>query len=143
MHRFWQRRPLATLGMVIHLGHGGEKCPQSSDEPRDMVMVGIHGIQTARVQFCRCTSQPAEASAVTDIAIIDEAAQLITFGYWPASYVRPETAFSLDLMNLFQLMSNQANTNAFDFMKVLARRTDNVLPQLVRVSKLLESETLY
>ena len=65
-------------------------------------------------------------SSVEEVLDAKEACQLVRSGYWPASYARPETVFSLDVMNHFQYLANAANINAYDFINVLARHTDDV-----------------
>lgn len=93
-----------------------------------MHILDVHGIQQADFVFCGCPSAGKEDAIILDLLMMAEAAQLIEFGYWPASFMQPETAFSLDLMDQFQLLSNQANTNAYDYVNVLYRRTDNIDP---------------
>ena len=121
---FWVRKTLKALGLIIHLGHGGEVCC-SVGEPRELCMVTLHGLQSALVRFCGCDMGGKSAET--------EYAQLLHVGFWPGSWSIVRTAFSLEVLEYFEQLSTQGNITAQDFMKTLVRLTDDVLPHTVKV----------
>ncbi len=125
--RFWSRQSLGELGLVINLRHtNGESCPLNKST-RSMTLVHDHGVHPYEVRFCRCT----------DLATgeqMPEPSQLIRFGFWPASWDIPSSAFSLSALRDHHLLSLQAQISAHDYMAYLRRTTDNVCPHKVPVS---------
>ena len=127
--RFWRRIPLSELGPVLHLGHEGRACSSASTPPRPMCLVSTHGIHTTSVGFCDClddtTGRPAP-----------EATQLLWAGFWPSTWERPHTAFTVSLLKDFAMFSNQANVNAHGFYEILRRKTDKIAPYEIEVRPL-------
>ena len=58
--------------------------------------------------------------------VTPEPMQLLRLGLYPASWSTPRTAFNLNMMKDFHLLSLQANVTAQDFHTYLMRSTDNV-----------------
>ncbi|OBZ69799.1 hypothetical protein A0H81_10541 [Grifola frondosa] len=125
--RFWRRRMLGDLGLVIFLGHDGGKCPRSSSEPRHMTIVHNHGVDTMSVHFCACLSQG-------NVTPTPQPLQLLQFGLFPGSWEQPMTAFVVDMLRDFHLLSLQSQINAHDYYTFLRRSTNNVFPETVPVS---------
>ncbi|KAJ8474039.1 hypothetical protein ONZ51_g7481 [Trametes cubensis] len=117
---FWQRRPLHDLGLVIWLGHGGNRC-YSSPGPRKITVVHEHGIHTADIAFCNC-----ELGA--DSLPVPEPLQLIKFGLFPGSWQYPQTAYTINGLRNYHLLSVQSPVTGLDFIAYLRRLTDNVQP---------------
>lgn len=130
--QFWRRQPLSGLGVVLELGHEGSRCVYAMGEGRPMRIVSEHGIHNMRVRFCGCPEP-------TTAAVTPEATQLLQHGFWPASWEKPMTVFTINLMKTFTLLGNQANVNAYDFYEVLRRKTDGIAPQETDVSALLHT----
>ena len=125
--RFWLRKPLTALdNLVFELGHGGHQCMYSTTPPRPMCIVSEHGIHNVRVRFC-CCQNPSNDQATP------ESTQLLQHGFWPASWDKPHTAFTIRVLRDFNLLSTQANVTAYDFYKVMRRKTDNIAPHEVEV----------
>ena len=121
--KFWIRRSLGTLTentkLSLNLGHDGQPCPTTVREPRPMTIVHDHGIHPYNVVFCRCVDMKTQQPT-------PEPLQLIRFGLWPGSWVRPETAFSLSCLRDHQLLSLQSAISTEDYVEYLKRTMDNV-----------------
>ncbi|EMD33434.1 hypothetical protein CERSUDRAFT_57023, partial [Gelatoporia subvermispora B] len=115
---FWHKESLANLGLTLNLGHDGRKCPVAFDEPRRLTVVHSHGIHELRMRFCACLDDELEGTP--------DSLQLIANGMWPGTWDKPLTAFTIDVMKEFHLLSLQVQMSAQDFHRYLQRRTDNV-----------------
>lgn len=93
-----------------------------------MAVVDSHGIQDVRVRFCGCL--------VDNGGAIPDATQLLEAGMWPASWDKPRTAFTLQVMREYHLLAMQAHTNALDFFNVIKRLTDDIAPDEADVCNL-------
>ncbi len=76
-------------------------------------MVDISGIHTIAVNFCTCAGAP------------EEWQQLFRQGWYPATTEFPSTAFTFEVLNLFQELNLQGKLSLYDFWKGLERATDN------------------
>ncbi|KIP12369.1 hypothetical protein PHLGIDRAFT_113846 [Phlebiopsis gigantea 11061_1 CR5-6] len=103
LRRFWKRMPLTRLGVTIHLGHNGHACPLSLAEPRTMTIVSENGMHEMGMQFCRCLD-PVTQEYTPDVT------QLLLRGYWPSTWDKPLTAFTVQVMKEFTLLANQADS---------------------------------
>jgi CxC2 like cysteine cluster associated with KDZ transposases len=144
----FSRSSLFEQGFVIYLGHHGQPCPAHREPELDMPMVGAeeeeheahedgcrnmpirntmviahsNGIFHHRIQWCVCTgcAQPH--------------IQLLRHGLFSASLVRPETAFTFDVLDNFYMDSMECKTACFSFFQKLKRFTNNTAPASVPVS---------
>lgn len=110
--QFWKRLSLAELGMVINLGHNGTKCIHAAQEPRSITLMHEYGVHTVKFRFCKHTGTDGSAM------------QLLRAGFWPATWVRPVTAFSIETLREFSLLSTHCHATAMDFCAYLRRRAD-------------------
>lgn len=124
---FWRQKSLADLGAVIELGHGGERCMKAGATTRSMVIGSPEGVNTIAVRFCCCLDP-------TTGVYTPDATQLLHAKLWPHTWDEPTTAFTFSLMKDFELFSNQAVVNAYDFWKIMQRKTDGIEPSRVSVS---------
>lgn len=124
--RFWERRPLSELGVVFEFGHEGKRCHLSSQEPRPMTIVSEEGVHVVKVRFCACKDN------VTNLAT-PEATQLVKNGFWPASWMQPRTACTIQVMKTFLQLSSLAHANGKDYFQVLRHKTDSIAPHQVEV----------
>lgn len=113
----FERTSLEALGMVVQLGHNGGPCPCPSSKSRRLVVCDVSGIHEVQVSFCECTDATGD--------VVYEWVQIFRYGWFPATNNRPATAFTFDLLDLFQELNLQAKTNLYDFCKTLERITDN------------------
>ncbi|KAI0037532.1 hypothetical protein FA95DRAFT_1467291, partial [Auriscalpium vulgare] len=120
---FWQRTTLSQLGLILNLGHGGRPCKVQKQRGnlREMTIVHGRGIERIKVKFCLCVQGEARTPA-------NDFDQLMDCDLFPASWVRPTTAFTMAVMKDLQLLALQAQAPAGDLMKFLARSSDNVDP---------------
>ena len=124
--RFWLRKPLTDLDVVMNLGHEGQGCYSNSTEPRLMRIVSEGGIHEIKMFFCHCRDKTG--------AMVPDATQLLRVGFWPASWDTPQTAFTIQVLDTFSLLSNQAHLSAYDYFESLRRKTDFVRPAEANVS---------
>ena len=119
---FWQRRSLGSLRKyVLNLGHGGMPCKVTSKSPRPMTLIHRQGIAQMKVQFCACPEDDTKDP-------VPDTVQLLRFGLFPGSWDVPRSAFSLNGLRDYHLLSLQCQITGHDFMKFLQRSTDNVVP---------------
>lgn len=124
---FWMRKPLtAVTGVKLELGHNGYRCSYSTTSPRPMCIMSEHGVHDVSVSFCACRDRVSDKP-------VPEATQLLRHGFWPASWDKLHTAFTIPLLKSFALLCHQANVNSYDFYKVMRRKTDNIEPHEVTV----------
>ncbi len=130
--KFWDKITLAQLGHAIYLGHDGECCPnfpriQKNNSPnlRFAKSLGIfheHGFAEMPVVYCVCLPRR------------EKAEQLISAGFWPATWHTPSTATTLTALDAFHGLSMQAQVNIHDYVQHLKQMTDGVLTDDVKVS---------
>ncbi|EMD32484.1 hypothetical protein CERSUDRAFT_118810 [Gelatoporia subvermispora B] len=120
---FWSRVSLGDLGLVLNLGHSGQKCVIAPKDARRMTIVHSHGVVDIGVRFCACLNQELEGTP--------HAVQLIEHGLWPGSWEKPLTVFTIEVLKDFHLLSLQSQMTALDFYRYLQRRTDNIEMDLV------------
>ncbi|PIL33158.1 hypothetical protein GSI_04608 [Ganoderma sinense ZZ0214-1] len=120
--RFWQRRSLGSLDkFILNLGHSGKPCTLTTKNPRPMTIIHGQGVTQMKVLFCACPEDDTKA-AVPDMS------QLLRFGLFPGSWDVPRSAFSVNGLRDYHLLSVQCQITGHDFMKFLQRSTDNVVP---------------
>lgn len=117
----WNRQDLGQIGFEIHLGHDGEPCPDEDKQGLSLCLVHENGMTDVEIKWCRCRNAQTHPN------------QLIDAGMWPASWLLPQTAFTLNLLRNCQLLSLQSQTTLYDYYQYLARMKDNVAPHLVTV----------
>ncbi|OCH89243.1 hypothetical protein OBBRIDRAFT_804820 [Obba rivulosa] len=97
---FWDKQSLSELGLTLNLGHNGRKCLVALGELRRMTFMHSYGINDLGVCFCTCLDNELEG--------MPDALQLIAVGMWPASWDKPMSAFTIDVMKQFHLLSLQS-----------------------------------
>jgi len=117
---------LCKLGYVFVLGHSNSarRCPEDDDLFGDRLMTLIHvnGIFEHCVRFCKCQdSKP-------------EHVQLFDHRLFSSTFDRPETAFTLDVLEYYGIDSMECKTSAQGFFQKLRRVTNNAFPEEVPVS---------
>lgn len=125
---YFERQSLKDLGYIFYLGHHGKRCPNQITNTKlsTLTVVDTTGVYPMDVMYCKCRT---EASVFGD----EHAVQLWRVGLWPATYSRPQTVFSCHALNLFEALTLQAKTSAYDFMGTLRRLTNNAFPKDVKV----------
>ena len=146
---FFKKTSLNAEGFILHLCHGGSRCPANLTpaakpeaaedggynegdevlleawEPRDtktLVIVDISRVHQLIVSWCHCQDSP------------DHATQLFENDLFPASTTRPSTAFTFAVLEYFHVDAVECKTSASNFFNKLRRLTDFSNPQSVPVS---------
>jgi len=111
---------LCDLGYVLVLGHSGSglQCPEDDNlfGDREMTLIHVNGIFEHCVRFCRCQGS------------IPEHEQLFSHRLFSSTFDRPETAFTLDVLDYFGIDSMECKTSAQSFFQKLRRVTNNAFP---------------
>ena len=112
---FFDRTSLHSLGLICNLGHNGDACPGGSS-PYDLSIIDINGLHQVRVLFCSC-----DANTPWD----ERYRQLLRMRWYPASFGRPRTAFSFDLLETYHKLTLQGKINLYDFYLGIMQKSDN------------------
>ena len=112
---FFDRTSLHSLGLIFHLGHDHDACPTESP-PRDLTIIDMNGWHRVRVGFCTCDPNTPR---------IERYRQLLRMRWYPASFDRPRTAFSFDLLETYHKVSLQGKLNLYDFFLAIMQKSDN------------------
>ncbi|KAF9487189.1 hypothetical protein BDN71DRAFT_1346034, partial [Pleurotus eryngii] len=112
-NKHFVRTSLHALSLVIQLGHCHEEtCTLPGILCKSLYIIDTLGIHIVSVRFCRC-------------CFLGEDIQLLRYRWYPASPTAPCTAFTLNLLNTFQLLTLQGKISAYDFYLLIERKTDN------------------
>jgi hypothetical protein len=125
-HGFFDRASLHSLGLTCNLGHNGNMCPGGS-APYDLSIIDTNGLHKVRVVFCSCD---------TDTPWGEHYRQLLRMRWYPATFKRPRTAFSFDLLETYHKLTLQGKINLYDFYLAIMQKSDNQGRSKATVSKL-------
>jgi hypothetical protein len=110
---FFSRR---SLELPLYLGHDGTPCRNSeSDCVEPLLVIHTNGLHLVNVIYCNCSSR------------IDRPLQLFSCGLFPASFIRPSTAFTLATLRDFNRLHSQAQVPASDYLETLNRKSSDDL----------------
>ena len=80
------------------------------------MVVDMNGWHNLRVGYCTCgTSNPRT----------ERYQQLLRMHWYPASFSRPRTAFSFDLLETYHKITLQGKLNLYDFYLAIMQKSDN------------------
>ncbi|KAH9936214.1 uncharacterized protein B0H18DRAFT_852415, partial [Fomitopsis serialis] len=116
--KYFQRKSLHDVGLVFSVGHHGRPCPSAiTHQTSQLTVVHTTGIQSINIQYCGCrrAGQPP----------VEHPLQLWNAGFWPASFSRPQTVFTVHSLRFFTHLTFQAKTTAHDYYGTLRRMTSN------------------
>jgi hypothetical protein len=117
---------LCDLGYVITLPHSisGPSCVEDGNlfGDRRITLIHVNGIFEHCIRFCKCQGASPEHE------------QLFANRLFPSSFDRPETAFTLDVLDYFGIDAMECKTSAQSFFQKLRRVTNNAFPDDVPVS---------
>ena len=106
---------LSELGLRVQLGHDGRPCPCPSRGLQNFLVFDLSGAHPVNADYCNCNpTQP-----------LDRRVQLLRKRWFPATFLRPQTVFTFDLLETFHELTLQAKTNPYDFYHTIIRKTDN------------------
>ena len=84
--------------------------------PYNLTIIDMNGRHKLRVKYCTC-----DVTAHWD----EHYRQLIQMRWYPASFNRPRTAFSFDLLKTYHKLTLQGKLNVYDFYLAILQKTDN------------------
>ncbi|KAJ7466564.1 hypothetical protein B0H11DRAFT_1733162 [Mycena galericulata] len=123
--KHFRRTSLKQLGLILQtdLESGSHPCRNAtSSSKRELVVVDEHGFHAAIMEFCGCPR-------ASDSKVPQDWEQLIAVRLFPATWKRPETVFTFSVMRQFHIHSLTSKKSAYDYVRALAKLTDNVFPQ--------------
>ena len=113
-----------TWVMFFTLGHSssGRRCPDNDVfGDRRMTIIHVNGIFEHCVRFCKC------------LGANSEHIQLFDHRLFSSTFDRPETAFTLDVLEYYGIDAMECKTSAQSFFQKLRRVTNNAFPEEVPV----------
>jgi CxC2 like cysteine cluster associated with KDZ transposases len=79
-------------------------------------VIDISGIHSIAIDFCDCRTN----------GIIPRHIQILRAGWFPATFDRPQTAFTFKCLDFYHELTLQGKVNAYDFCRTLRRLTDSL-----------------
>jgi hypothetical protein len=121
----FERKTLSDLGLQFHLGHEGQPCPVNmAPDKHRLLLVHTNGIHVLNIHYCRCAQS------------VPRAIQLWAAGLFPASFKRPQSAFSEHLLRDYNSVTLQGKITAHDYWESIQRKTDNTFSPNAKVHTL-------
>ena len=125
---------LSELGYVFVLGHStsGSSCQEDGNlfGDRRITVIHVNGVFDICVRFCRCHGARPEHE------------QLFSHRLFPSTFDRPETVFTMDLLEYYAIDAMECKTSAQAFFQKIRRVTNNAFPDEVPVSLSLRIKNL-
>ena len=105
---------LKDLGAIFHLGHNhGISCAVPSS-PIPLTLFDITGVHTINITYCECNPDG-----------LPPRVQLLRVRWFPATWQRPSTAFTLRLLNFLHKLQSTCKVNLYDFHNAITTVFDN------------------
>ncbi|KAJ7041760.1 hypothetical protein C8F04DRAFT_1176851 [Mycena alexandri] len=111
---FWVTVPLAMLGLVYQLGHGGFPCVFPGEKIYKMTVIEAPTIHQIHMRYCACGRSDGA----------DKVDQLLRNVWYPASLTDPATCSTFKTLRVFRLYNVVGNMNVHDFIHAMERGTD-------------------
>lgn len=130
-YSYFKRVSPGELGLAIYCRHPGATCPLAGDDERHpMRIVDRNGLFLLDVYECLCDGAP------------EFWEQLLLMRLFPATYDRPETAFTFAVLKDCQTFNFAAKVSQWDYWGTVQRKTDGVQWKKVPVSTALCLQTV-
>ncbi|KAH6891666.1 hypothetical protein BKA70DRAFT_1119857 [Coprinopsis sp. MPI-PUGE-AT-0042] len=99
----------------IQLGHDGKTCPNSLPDNlhHEFLIIDMNGIHSTRLRFCTCQGSDTHV------------AQLMKANLFPATFVKPKTAFTFAVLKQYHIHHLESAESAYSFIAALRRLTDS------------------
>jgi len=110
------------LDFTLNMGHGGKTCPRAQGNS-NVIFGDVNGFFSLRVSWCECVKKEGN----------ERWQQLLQMGYVPASFIRPQTAFSMKLFDRVHLELMEGHCSLKAAYAILNRLTDPNRPERVDV----------
>lgn len=115
---WWERTTLADLGLVVYLGHSGKKCERQTSH--SSLWVGdVFGFQNVNVHYCAHDGHPPRYL------------QLLAVGLFPCSDATPQSAFTISLLEHYDICTTLGAMTGQKYYNVLVKETDAAFPHQV------------
>ncbi|KZV78847.1 hypothetical protein EXIGLDRAFT_783167 [Exidia glandulosa HHB12029] len=130
--KFFARSSLNDAGVRLFLGHEGVPCPNLNQDSAIVIKIGdVSGIHSMTVHKCECRGYGEDPEALY--------AQLLRARLFPATFERPQTAFTFALMEHWHLDVLQGKKPVYDYWISLQRRTHVVAKDLTGYREFLRA----
>ncbi|KDN43058.1 hypothetical protein RSAG8_06381, partial [Rhizoctonia solani AG-8 WAC10335] len=107
----WVSTDLVELGYTLCLGpHNGKPCSPGK-EPSKLLVGDLNGFTHTRVHYCNCNGA------------LTRPRQLLSIGLFPCSHTYPESALTLQLLDIHNMFMSVGRTSAHKHYTVLERYT--------------------
>ncbi|KAG8712930.1 hypothetical protein FRC08_013918 [Ceratobasidium sp. 394] len=111
----WTEASLSDLGYILCLGHHGATCTDNRASS-DILVGDLNGFTTVNVKYCTHPGAPSKAL------------QLLSIGLFPCSDLHPRSAFTITLLETYNVFLTLGRTSAHKFYSVLERLTKPGFP---------------
>lgn len=111
----FSKTTLKDLGLRIQLGHGGAACGCPLRSPLDFNVIDVTGFHLLAIDFCDCRRD----------GILHRRTQLLHAGWFPATFNRPQTVFTFNILSMFHELTLQGKTTVYDFYYAIVHLNDN------------------
>jgi hypothetical protein len=120
IHRdgFFQQASLIDLGLVVQLNHRRGSCPKRVNSTTVFTVYDTNGCHNVRINYCGC----ARSLSDTGNTRLD---QIFAQRWFPATWKRPQTVFTFNLLQTFHILNLQSKCNMYDYYHTILRRQDN------------------
>lgn len=112
---FFDKTSLKALGLRVQLGHTGAPCACPIDGPSNFCVVDVTGIHLVAIAYCDCRKH----------GLIHKRTQILRAGWFPATFNRPQTVFTFDVLSTFHELTLQGKTALYDYYHTILRQGDN------------------
>jgi hypothetical protein len=108
---------------VLGYSSSGGSCPEDDNLFGDfhMTVIYVNGVFKHYIRFCHCPSATSEHE------------QLFCHWLFPSTFDQLETAFTLDILDYYEIDAMECKTSAQSFFQKLRRVTNNAFPDEVPV----------
>ncbi|KZV98477.1 hypothetical protein EXIGLDRAFT_606932 [Exidia glandulosa HHB12029] len=123
--QFFARQALCDVGVTVHLGHDGDRCPKVAEQDAVSMSIGdVTEIHAARVYRCNCAATGEDPTPLWE--------QLLLARLFPATFSESSTrsAYTFRLMEHWHLDIMQGKKLVYDYWLSLQRRTNVVANDL-------------
>lgn len=121
---YWEDEWLRHAAVPLRLVHPLKQCENGREEAVRVNIVDKSGIHEGMaVYYCRCPNAPSKFD------------QLFDAGLFAASFDKPTTAFTFQVLEAYLLENLECHTSATKFYSKLQRITNWHMPHTVKVSR--------
>jgi hypothetical protein len=131
---YFEKASLQQLGLRKQLNHPpGERClnPIRCQED-EFWIIDVTGLHNVTIDFCGCGKEDQRQTV-----------QLLRSGLYPATVAEPQSAATFQVLKLFELLSYESKSSAFEVYQTLSCLTDNTGTNVPNASTILIDRRRY